>query len=195
MKVREIMTRNPSTAELESTTEEIASIMKEEDVTAIAVLDEDNELAGVITDRDIVVLCIAEGHDASECKAEDILSKKIWLKSGVGFQAASPDMDPKEAAQMMRGYQISRLPVIEEGRLVGMISLTDVIKQTGNQEFSLPTSGSEAMPGKESADKHSNKAGRVSQIRPNQNKVVPMREDNRVRNRNVASPAGRKKAS
>src|SRR4030081_2764747 len=135
MKVREIMTRNPSTAELEGTTEESGSIMKEEDVTAIAVLDEDHELAGVITDRDIVVLCIAEGHDASECKAEDILSKKIWLKSGAGVQAASPDMDAVEAAEMMVRYQVRRMPVIEEGRLVGMISLGDVVRPTGNQEL------------------------------------------------------------
>jgi CBS domain-containing protein len=125
-KVREIMTENPLTAEMESTIEEIATMMKEEDVAAIPIIDEDGELMGLVTNRDIVVLCIAEGHDASECRAEDII--RAHLKRDAGMQSASPEMDEAEAALIMSENQLQCLPVLEKGRLVGMISLNDLGK-------------------------------------------------------------------
>jgi CBS domain-containing protein len=123
-KVREIMTENPLTAEMESTIEEIATMMKEEDVSAIPIIDEDGELMGVVSDRDIVVLCIAEGHDASECRAEDII--RAHFKPGAAMQSVSPEMDEAEAALIMAKHQLRCLPVLENGRLVGMISSSDI---------------------------------------------------------------------
>ena len=61
MKVREIMTKEVGTATLDSTIEDVAAMMKEEDVGAIPVVD-DGELAGIVTDRDIVIRCIAGGR-------------------------------------------------------------------------------------------------------------------------------------
>src|SRR5205823_11325848 len=74
MKVRELMTEEVATVTLATTLNEIASKMKEEDTGAIPVLDED-KLAGIVTDRDIVIRCIAEGKDPNELTAEDILSR------------------------------------------------------------------------------------------------------------------------
>jgi CBS domain-containing protein len=145
-KVREIMAGILSTAEMESTIEEIATMMKEEDVAAIPVIDEDGELMGVVTDRDIVVLCIAEGHDASECRAEDII--RVHLKRGAVMQSASPEMDEAEAALIMSENQLQCLPVLEKGRLVGMISWRDIEKKGGKERDRI---GHRLMPRKKAS--------------------------------------------
>ncbi len=73
MKVREVMTENVTTTAPDTTLEEVARLMKDEDTGAIPVV-EDNELLGIITDRDIVVRGIAEGNDPFDCTVQEILS-------------------------------------------------------------------------------------------------------------------------
>ncbi len=122
MKVRDLMTAHPVCAEPETTVEEIATLMKNEDIGCVPVVDEDGQVAGMITDRDIVVRCIAEGKDPAECRADDILSPQSVT--------ISPNADAKEAARLMADRQIRRLAVVENGKLVGMLSLGDVaVKQ------------------------------------------------------------------
>ncbi len=118
MKVRELMTPNPTCADPETTVEEIATLMKEEDIGCVPVIDEDGEVAGVITDRDIVLRCVAEGKDPAECRADDVISPQSVT--------IGPNADTKEAARLMAERQIRRLPVVENGKLVGMLSLGDV---------------------------------------------------------------------
>src|SRR2546421_1613738 len=119
MKVRDIMTSEGlATASLDTTLEDIATMMRDENVGAIPVLDDDENLAGIITDRDIVVRAIAEGQDPSECTAEEILSEEL--------HTVEPDSDIEEAADLMARHKIRRLPVVEEGTIIGMISLGDI---------------------------------------------------------------------
>ena len=119
MKVREIMTSGSlATATLDTTLEEIANMMKAGNVGAIPVLDDDEKLAGIVTDRDIVVRAIAEGEDPTECTAEDILSEVL--------HTIEPDADLQQAIDLMSRHQIRRLPVIEEDQVIGIISLGDV---------------------------------------------------------------------
>jgi CBS domain-containing protein len=127
MKIREIMTTDVTTAELNTTLEEIATIMRHEDVGAVPILD-DGELAGIVTDRDIVVRCVAEGRDPGECSAEDVLSE--------GLVTISPDDDVNEAAAIMSRNQVRRLPVLQDGKLVGVVSLGDIAVKEGNDEVS-----------------------------------------------------------
>jgi CBS domain-containing protein len=117
MKVRDIMTSDVAYAAPDTTLDEIAILMKDENVGSIPVLD-DQVLIGIVTDRDIVVRCIADGKDAAECTAEDVLSENL--------ETVEPDDDVDEAAQIMAHRQIRRLPVVEDGRLVGMLSLGDI---------------------------------------------------------------------
>ena len=117
MKVRDIMTSDVAYAAPDTTLEEIAVLMRDENVGSIPVLD-DSVLIGIVTDRDIVVRCIADGKDAAECTAEDVLSENV--------ETVEPEDDADEAAQIMAHRQIRRLPVVEEGRLVGMLSLGDI---------------------------------------------------------------------
>ena len=127
MKVRDIMTSGSiATATLDTTIEELANMMKSEDVGAIPVLDDDDKLAGIITDRDIVVRAIAEGEDPTECTAEDIISEQL--------HTSEPDADLQEAIELMSRNQIRRLPVVEEDQVIGIISLGDVSVKGQNED-------------------------------------------------------------
>jgi CBS domain-containing protein len=126
MRVREIMTKDVATATPDTTLEEIATMMKEEDVGSIPVVDEDDELAGIVTDRDIVIRCIAEGKDPTETTVDEILSEDL--------QTVEPNTNVEEAANIMSRQQIRRLPVVENGRLVGIVSLGDIAVKHGDEE-------------------------------------------------------------
>jgi CBS domain-containing protein len=117
MKVREAMTSNVVTAEPDTTLEEVATIMRDEDTGAVPVVDED-ELLGIVTDRDIVLRCVAQGLDPSEVTVEEVISEDL--------ETIEPDADMEEATRIMAQKQIRRLPVCEGGKLVGMLSLGDI---------------------------------------------------------------------
>lgn len=127
MKIRDIMTTDVTTVELDTTLEEIATIMRHEDVGAVPVVDDD-ELVGIVTDRDIVVRCIAEGRDPSEACAEDVLTG--------GLVTVEPGQDVNQAAELMARNQIRRLPVVHDGQLIGMVSLGDIAVKQKNDEVS-----------------------------------------------------------
>jgi CBS domain-containing protein len=113
--LKEIMTKDVETCTLLDNVYEVAVKMKEYNVGSIPIVDGD-KIVGVITDRDIVTRCIAEKHPASS-KVEDIMSKELIT--------IAPDSDAAQAAQLMADKQIRRLPVVEGGRLVGVVSLGD----------------------------------------------------------------------
>lgn len=156
MKVQDIMTTEVATASPDSTLEEVASMMKEEDTGAIPVLDED-ELVGIITDRDIVVRCIAEGKDATETTVEDILSEDPVT--------ISPDADVEEAARLMSERQIRRLPVVDDGELVGMVSLGDIAVKEVDEE-----PAAEALEGVSRGVKQEGGRARQGNVQPGQRK-------------------------
>jgi CBS domain-containing protein len=128
MKVSEVMTTELETVQLDSTLEEVASIMKVGDVGAVPVVDEDEDLVGIITDRDIVVRCVADGKDPAETNVEDILSHQL--------ETIEPDADIEEAARLMADKQIRRLPVCQDGELVGMLSIGDLAVKTPRMDTS-----------------------------------------------------------
>ncbi|KSU62394.1 inosine-5'-monophosphate dehydrogenase [[Bacillus] enclensis] len=113
--LKEIMTKDVETCTLLDNVYEVAVKMKEYNVGSIPIVDGD-KIVGVITDRDIVTRCIAEKHPASS-KVEDIMSKELIT--------IAPDSDAAQAAQLMAYKQIRRLPVVEGGRLVGVVSIGD----------------------------------------------------------------------
>src|SRR5512142_3145819 len=125
MKIRDIMVSDVETAEPDDTLDELAMMMREQDVGAIPVV-EDGELIGIVTARDIVVRCIAEGKDPSEVAADEVISGDL--------QTVEPEADVDEARRIMAQHQIRRLPVIEKGLLVGMVSLGDLAVKTGQEE-------------------------------------------------------------
>jgi len=128
MKVSEVMTTEVETIQMNSTLEEAASIMKVENVGAIPVVDEDDDLVGIITDRDIVVRCVAEGKDPADTNVEEVLSHEL--------ETIEHHVDIEEAARLMADKQIRRLPVCEDGELVGMISIGDLAVKASQPEAS-----------------------------------------------------------
>ncbi|MGG4169655.1 CBS domain-containing protein [Rossellomorea vietnamensis] len=114
--IKDIMTKDVETCSLLDNVYEVALKMKEYNIGSIPILDGD-KIVGVMTDRDIVLRCIAEKHPASS-KVEDIMSKHL-ITTG-------PETSVEEAARMMAENQIRRLPVVEGERLIGMISLSDL---------------------------------------------------------------------
>jgi CBS domain-containing protein len=139
MKVRELMTKQPTTVEPNATLGEVATLMKQEDCGSIPVV-EAGRLVGIVTDRDIVIRGVAAGLDPKTQRVSNVMSSDpVTIDAG-------EDVD--EAERKMADRQIRRLPVVEGGRLVGII-VTAQIARTGNErkvgetlkEISEPTSG------------------------------------------------------
>jgi len=158
MKVRDLMTPHPTCAEPETTVEEIATWMKQEDIGCVPVVEE-GQVVGMITDRDIVTRCIAEGKDPAECRAEDINSPQSVT--------IGPDADAKEAARLMADRQIRRLAVVEGGKLVGMLSLGDVAVKEQNDRLSgdVLQDVSEGVKGSGATTMHPHMGGSRSSVK------------------------------
>ncbi|MGE0406610.1 MAG: CBS domain-containing protein [Candidatus Korobacteraceae bacterium] len=121
MTVRDLMTSHVTSVTPEATLEEIATLMRDEDVGSIPVV-EDHQLLGIVTDRDIVIRCIAQGKFPSETSAEEAMTSDI--------DTIEADADVVKASLLMGNKQIRRLPVMDDGELVGMLSLGDIaVKQ------------------------------------------------------------------
>ncbi len=118
--VRDAMTERPKSVGPGATIVEAARAMRDEDAGIIPVVDGDR-LEGVITDRDIAIRIVADGHDPGSASVRDAMSEKLVT--------IDPDQDLDEAMRMMADHQVRRLPVCEEdGRLVGMLAQADVAR-------------------------------------------------------------------
>ncbi|WP_126427624.1 CBS domain-containing protein [Brevibacillus marinus] len=126
--LKEIMTQDVATVTLKDNVYEVAVKMRDLDVGLIPVVDENNEVIGVITDRDIVIRGIAEKREGSAAVSE-VMTRDIVL--------GRPDMTVDEAAKIMAKHQIRRLPVVENGKLVGIVALADMaVRQLHHDEAS-----------------------------------------------------------
>lgn len=114
-KIGDIMTDEVECCTLLDNVYEVAVKMKELNVGAIPIVDGE-KLVGMITDRDIVLRCVADKHPPSS-KVEDIMSNNLVT--------ISPDETSREAVKLMAKNQIRRLPVVENGNLIGIVSLGD----------------------------------------------------------------------
>jgi CBS domain-containing protein len=97
-----------------------AKRMRDADVGALLVTDENGTLSGVITDRDIVTGCIASGHDPSKCQVSTLTDKIPVM--------VDAEADLAEILKTMGRSRVRRLPVTEDGRLVGVIGISDLVK-------------------------------------------------------------------
>src|SRR5947208_3880507 len=117
MKISEIMTTESKKARPDNPLADIAAMMRDEDVGALPVV-QDGELRGIVTDRDIVVRAIAEGKEPTTTTVQEVLSEEL--------ESVEPDDDVEDAADLMASRQIRRLPVVQRGKLIGMVSLGDI---------------------------------------------------------------------
>jgi CBS domain-containing protein len=113
--VREIMTPNPICLSRDASIVDAAKEMKMNDIGDVIVLD-DGKVLGIVTDRDIVVRALAEG--SSDRKLGDIVSNRIIC--------VRPDDPIDQAVKLMREHAVRRLPVLENDKVVGIVSLGDL---------------------------------------------------------------------
>lgn len=120
MQVRDFM--NPSVVSI--TPGESASLaarlLSRHNVGSLPVCGEDGGLRGIVTDRDIVMRCVAAEEDPAHVPVKDIMTRNCSV--------VSPDDDAREATRLMAARQVRRLPVLEGGKVVGMVSLGDLAK-------------------------------------------------------------------
>lgn len=117
MKVREVMTSSVECATPTTTVVELAKMMKNNDIGSIPIC-EDQKVIGIITDRDIVLKAVAEGKTIENRKAKEIMNSTVIT--------VTADQDVHEAAALMSKHQIRRLPVVEQGHLIGIVAIGDL---------------------------------------------------------------------
>jgi len=117
MKIKELMTTDVITCTPSTPIMEVAKHMKNNDIGSLPVVD-NNQLVGLITDRDVIVRCIALGLDPNKTQAQDCMTKNPVT--------VTPETDAHEAADLMSSEQVRRLPVVKNGTLVGICVLGDL---------------------------------------------------------------------
>src|ERR671919_1939777 len=121
MNIRDVMTPNPSCVSPEDSIQNAARIMRDMDTGAVPVV-ENGRPVGIVTDRDIVVRGVAEDGQLNRPVREIVTGSVV---------CASPDMSTREAADLMSEHQVRRLPVVENERLVGIVSIGDLAVKEG----------------------------------------------------------------
>ncbi|MFF9623470.1 CBS domain-containing protein [Streptomyces griseosporeus] len=114
--VRDIMTADPVTVEPQASVTQVARIMRDEDLGAVLVTDGD-DLRGLVTDRDLVVRALAEGGDLEQTTVAGACSDDLVT--------VGPDDELDVAIQLMREHSVRRIPVVDHGHPVGIVSLGD----------------------------------------------------------------------
>lgn len=117
MKIKDIMTKSIAIIDPEDTVIQAAQLMKKHNVGSIPVC-RGEKVIGIITDRDIALKAVANGSDPGTLRVGEIMSKNPIL--------GNPDMDVTEAGKLMGKNQIRRLPIVDNHRLVGIVSLGDI---------------------------------------------------------------------
>jgi CBS domain-containing protein len=120
MKVRELMSSQVVSITPEESVALAARLLARHNLGALPVCTEDGTVVGIVTDRDITVRCIAAEHSPETQPVRQIMTEQV--------EGITPEDSPERAAQRMAGCQVRRLPVVEEGKLVGMLSLGDLAK-------------------------------------------------------------------
>ena len=121
MRVKDCMTEQVISVGAGEPVSVAARLMARYNLGALPVRGTDGQLEGMLTDRDIVLRCIAAERSPKAVRVREVMTRSV--------AAAAPDTDAAAAAGIMAARQVRRLPVTEEGRLVGMVSLADLSRR------------------------------------------------------------------
>ena len=121
MKLREIMSSTVVRIHPEETVAVAARMLEHNNIGALPVCGRDGRLCGMVTDRDLVIRCLAAGKSPETTKVREVMTGKVYV--------GRPDMDVALAAGLMGREQVRRLPVMENGKLYGMVSLCDLVRK------------------------------------------------------------------
>jgi CBS domain-containing protein len=122
---RDVMTPDPATVSEKDSIRDAARIMASEDTGVVPVVN-GRKIVGLVTDRDIVIRCVAEGKDTANVKVDDCMTKSV--------RSVREDTPVAEVLSMMSNAQIRRVPVVNSSNeLVGIVSIGDISTET-NQD-------------------------------------------------------------
>lgn len=125
----DIMHRGAQWIPVHETLDRAAQLMRDLNVGALPISDENERLCGILTDRDIVVGCVAMGHDPARVTAGDMAQgTPRWIEA---------DADVSDVLHEMQTHRIRRLPVIDGKRLVGMISEADLARNLTDDQIAV----------------------------------------------------------
>jgi signal-transduction protein with cAMP-binding, CBS, and nucleotidyltransferase domain len=120
--IREVMTAAPETVRRSASLQEAARVMARDDIGNVIVESDDGTIAGILTDRDLAIRATAEGMDPSSTTVEQVYS--------AGVATLAPTDTVHDAMQRMREHDVRRLPVVESGTAIGIVSLGDISVET-----------------------------------------------------------------
>jgi len=126
VKIRDVMTEGVVTAPPSSSVRQVAELMRERNVGSVVLVDEDGSLAGFVTDRDLALGALTDGRDPGD---------PVDAHSSSPIVTAEPGMNVEEAAELMVHHGIRRLPIVDAGRLTGIVTLDDLAVRTGDLEL------------------------------------------------------------
>ncbi len=126
MKIRDIMTDTVVRIDPEETVAVAARQLARYNIGALPVCGSDGRVLGVVTDRDLVTRCLAADRAPEKTKVRQVMTGSVV--------SAQPDMEVSAAAGLMGSKQVRRLPVVENGRLCGMVSLADLANRDRTAE-------------------------------------------------------------
>ncbi|MGW4158250.1 CBS domain-containing protein [Streptomyces sp. NPDC004788] len=116
--INDIMSTRPVTVGSHTSLAEAARMMRDADIGDVLVVDDGGKLCGIVTDRDIVVRALAEGMDPADTTVHAICSSEMVT--------VPPDDTLEHASSLMREHALRRLPVTDDGQLIGMVTLGDL---------------------------------------------------------------------
>ncbi|MBQ3256841.1 MAG: CBS domain-containing protein [Oscillospiraceae bacterium] len=118
MNIQSIMTENVRSIHPDEPITAAARLLKRDNIGCLPVCDDSGHVAGMVTDRDIALRCVAAGLDPSQTTVSQIMT--------AGVYTLSPTDSVDAAAETMRKAQVRRIPVTDKGRLCGIVSLGDL---------------------------------------------------------------------
>ncbi|MFY9175301.1 MAG: CBS domain-containing protein [Peptococcia bacterium] len=121
MKLKDIMTKDVIAVSPETTVFDAAMIMRDKNIGAVPICTDDMNVEGIITDRDIVLRVVCAEKDPKKIKCSDIMTDRLVV--------GKTDMEVESALDLMGDVQVRRLPVVENGKLVGFVALGDMATQ------------------------------------------------------------------
>ena len=121
MKIQDVMSNSVIKIHPEESVAVAARTLQRYNIGALPVVGSDGMLCGMVTDRDLVVRCMAAEGNTEQMTVRQVMTRQVV--------SADPNMDTGAAAHLMGRKQIRRLPVVEAGRLCGMVSLGDLARR------------------------------------------------------------------
>jgi len=140
LQVKDVMVTNIITVEAGATVKKAAELMDKHDIGCLIVVSYGNPI-GIITERDMLKRILLQKRDIAKARAGNIMSAPLI--------AANPQTDIRDAVRLMNERRIKKLPVIEEGQLVGLVSLTDVMRSLAYFEHVISSLCARCQMGKQ----------------------------------------------